>query len=358
MTPVAHKGARVLVVAALAATSLGLVACGSSSDNSSTGSTGSAAATTGGGTSTASSGGKKATIAAFIVDSANPYDTSLSNALKEQAAKEGADIQVFSADNDPQKQVSQCSDALAAQKFNVFVIKAVSGPTVVPCARQAIGKGDVVVAVDSPLGAEYTTKAQVDGIAASVLALPTTNGKALAAMTAKACADKDPCKAAYYNGPPAFVFASQSRQAFLDTLKSEHPNVKVVDQAASNFDTGTGYTLTKSLLAKTPDVDVITADSEQSAQGSIKALKETGKMDQVKVIGGGGSKIGVTSIKAGDEFGTSALYPATLGRTSVELAVKALHGETLGKTEYDIALDTAPGPEITKDNVDTFKPEW
>jgi ribose transport system substrate-binding protein len=357
MTSGVHrKGTRIAIAAAITAAAFGMTACGSSDDDGgSTGSTG-AAATSG---STQSGGSKeKANIAAFIVDSANPYDTSLSNALKEQAGKEGADIQVYSADNDPQKQVSECSDALATQKFNVFVIKAVSGPTVVPCAREAIGKGIVVVAVDSPLGPEYTTKPQVDGIAASVLALPTTNGKALANMTADACAGKDPCKVAYYNGPPAFVFASQSRQAFLDTLKSDHPEVQVVDQASSNFDTGTGYTLTKSLLAKEPDIDVITADSEQSAQGSIKALKETGKMDQVKVIGGGGSKIGVAAIKAGDEYGTSALYPATLGRTSVELGIKALNGEDLGKTEYDIALETPIGAEITKDNVDKFKPEW
>jgi ribose transport system substrate-binding protein len=351
---VRRKGTRIAIAAAVATAAVGITACGSSSDDSA--STGAAAAT---GSSTQSGGSKeKATIAAFIVDSANPYDTSLSNALKAEAAKQGADIQIFGADNDPQKQVSQCSDALATQKFNVFIIKAVSGPTVMPCARQAIAKKDVVVAVDSPLGPEYTTKPQVDGIAASVLALPTTNGKALADMTAKACADKDPCKVAYYNGPPAFVFASQSRQAFLDTLKSDHPAVQVVDQGSSNFDTATGYTLTKSLLAKDPDVDVITADSEQSAQGSIKALKETGKLNQVKVIGGGGSKVGVDAIEAGDEYGTSALYPATLGTTSVDLAIKALNGEKLGKTEYDIALETPIGAEITKANVDQFKAEW
>jgi ribose transport system substrate-binding protein len=348
------KGARLAIAAAVATTALGVVACGSSDDDSS------GTASVGGSSGSTQSGGeqKKANIAAFIVDSANPYDTSLSNALKAQASKEGADIQVFGADNDPQKQVSQCSDALATQKFNVFIIKAVSGPTVMPCAREAIGKGDIVVALDSPLGPEYTTKPQVDGITASVLALPTTNGKALANLTAEACADKDPCEVAYYNGPPAFVFASQSRQAFLDTLKADHPNVQVVDQASSNFDTATGYTLTKSLLAKHPDVDVITADSVQSAQGSTKALKETGKEGDVEVIGGGGSQVGVDAIKAGEEFGTSALYPATIGRTSVELAIKALNGEKLKQTEYDIALETPLGAEITKANVDKFQPEW
>jgi ribose transport system substrate-binding protein len=363
MTLGAHrKGARVGLAAAIAAAAMGLIACGSSDDNGSTASTGSSAAastTSGGGSTTSSSsGGKKASIAAFIVDSANPYDASLSKAIKAEAAKQGADLEIFGADNDPQKQVGQCDDALATQKYNVFLIKAVSGPPMMPCARQAIAKGDTVIAIDDPLGPEYTTKPQVDGVAASILSLPTTNGTALAEMTNEACADKNPCKVAYYYGPPAFVFASQSRQSFLDTVKQKFPNIQVVDSASSNFDLGTAYTLTKSLLAKDPDVNVITADADQSASGSIKALKETNKLGSVKVIGGGGSSVGATNIKAGDEFGTSALYPQSLGTKGVDLGIKALNGQPLGKTEYDVAYLTPLGPKITKANVAQFKPEW
>ena len=355
-----RKGARVgLATLVAAAAAMGVVACGSSSDDSSTSASGGASTASAGSSTTASSsGGKKASIAAFIVDSANPYDTSLSKAIQAEAAKQGADVQVFAAANDPQKQVGQCDDALATQKYNVFLIKAVSGPPMMPCARQAIAKGDTVIAIDDPLGPEYTTKPQVDGVAASVLSLPTTNGTALAEMTNEACANANPCKVAYYYGPPAFVFASQSRQSFLDTLKNKYPNLQVVDQASSNFDLGTAYTLTKSLLAKDPDVNVITADSDQSASGSIKALKEAGKLGSVKVIGGGGSGVGADSIKAGDQFGTSALYPQSLGTKGVDLGIKALNGQPLGKTEFDVAYLSPLGPKITKANVAQFKPQW
>jgi ribose transport system substrate-binding protein len=355
------KGARLLTLAALAAAATALAACGSSGDDSSTASTGSAASTADAAASTtastAAAPAKEAKIAGFVVDSANPYDTALSNAEKAAAEKAGASIEIFGAANDPQKQVGQCQDALATQRFNILLIKAVTGPTMVPCARQAIQQGLVVVAVDTPLGPEYSTKPQVDGLTGSILSLPTTNGKALAEMTEAACADADPCKVAYYHGPPAFTFASESLQTFLRTVKATG-KIDVVDQAASNFDLATGYNLTKSLLAKTPDVNVITADSDQSAEGSLKALKELGKQDQVKVIGGGGSKRGAALVKSGQQYGTSALYPAGLANKSVELGIKALNKEELGETEADIATLVPLGTKITKENVEEFNPEW
>jgi ABC-type sugar transport system substrate-binding protein len=354
------KGARFLALAVLAVAALALSACGSSSDDSSTGSTGAAASTGAStGASTASGGDKKeAKIAAFIVDSANPYDTALSNSEKATAAKLGASIDVFGAANDPQKQVSQCSDALAKQAYNVFLIKAVAGPTMMPCAKQALAAGIVVVAVDTPLGPDFgTTKPQVPGISGSILSLPNTNGDALAAMTEAACGDTDPCKVAYYHGPPAFTFAAESLKTFLADVKKTG-KIDVVDQNASNFDLATGYNLAKTLLAKDPTVNVITSDSDQSALGAAKAVKEAGKESTIKVIGGGGSNAGAAAIKSGVLYGTSALYPGGLGEKSVELGVKALNKEELGETEADIATLVPLGTKITKENVEEFKPEW
>jgi ABC-type sugar transport system substrate-binding protein len=344
-----------------------LAACGSSSSKSSSAATsggGSSGATTsssgGGATSTSggsSSGGKKAKIAAFIVDSANPYDTALSNAEKSEASKLGASIHIFGASNSPSTQVGQCQDAVSSNQYNVFLLKAVAGPPLMSCARQALSQGIKVVAVDDPLGPNYTLSPQVKGVSASILSLPTTNGTALANLTIQACGSQNPCQVAYFFGPPAFVFAAQSHVSFKSVI-AKHSSIKLVDEASSNFTSSLGTSLTQQLLTTHPGINVIANDSDQSALGAYKALKSAGKTGSVKVVGGGGSCPGADAIKSGQLFATSALYPATLGSTSVQDGIKALNGQAIAKPELNVAYLSPLGPQITKANVAKFHCEW
>jgi ribose transport system substrate-binding protein len=300
---------------------------------------------------------KPANIASFAVILANPYDTSLTNAQKKEAAKLGAKITIFDAKFNPSLQVGQCQDALASGKFNIFLLKAVTGPPLVRCAQQAIAKGIKVVVVDDPLGPKYTLAPQVKGIVGSILSLPTTNGKALAKMTVDACAGKNPCKVAYYFGPPTFVFSTQSRATFNSEM-AKHPNIKVVFQGSSQFQSSLGTTLTTQLLTTHPDVNVITSDSDQAALGAYKALRSAGKTKDITLIGGGGSCLGAAAIKAHQLYGTSALYPASLGKITVDLGVKALNGQPLGKTQQDVSYLSPIGPIVTQKNVGKFHCEW
>jgi ribose transport system substrate-binding protein len=339
-----------------------LAACGSSSSSSSSSSAGSASSSasstsSASGGSSSSSGGTKAKIAAFIVDSANPYDTALANSEKAEAAKLGASIHIFSANNDPSTQVSECQDAVTSNQYNVFLLKAVVGPPLQPCARQALAQHIKVVAVDDPLGPKYTLAPQVPGVSASILSLPTTNGTALANLTIQACASTSPCQVAYFFGPPAFVFASESKVTF-DGIIAKHSNIKIIDEASSMFESSLGTSLTQQLLTTHPGVNVITSDSDQTVLGAFKALQSAGKTSKIKLVGGGGSCPGATAIKSGELVGTSALYPATLGSTSVQDGIKALNGQTIAKPELNVAYLSPLGPQITKANIAKFHCEW
>jgi ribose transport system substrate-binding protein len=341
----------------IALVSIVLAACGSSSSSSSSSSSPAGGGSTGSSSSSASGGSKKAKIAAFLVDTANPYDAVLGASEKAAAKKLGASITVFGANNSPSTQVGQCQDAVSSNQYNVFLLKAVAGPPLLPCARQAISQGIKVVAVDDPLGPKYTIAPQLSGVSASIISLPTTNGTALANLTVGACAGKNPCQVAYFFGPPAFVFASESRAQF-NTEIAKHSNIKVVDEASSNFQSSLGTSLTQQLLTTHPGVNVITSDSDQTVLGAYKALKSAGKVGSVKLVGGGGSCPGALAIKSGELYGTSALYPATLGATSAQDGVKALNGQSIAKPQLNVAYLSSLGPQITKANIATFKCEW
>lgn len=343
-------GWRFAIGGCLAVAAMCLAACGSSSGGSSGG--GSAA------TGSTAAPAKKAVIAGFVVDMANPYETGLVSGEKNEAAAQGASITMFGAKSDPQVQVGQCQDALSTKKYNVFLIKAVNGATMVPCARQAIAQGIKVVAVDTPLGAKYTLKPQLSGIVGSVVSLPTTQGNAGVTEIVEACKSLNPCKVAYYYGPLVFSFPAAEKKVVLDGL-AKHPNIKVVSTGTWNYDPDQATHLAQQLLTTHPDVNVVASDGDVAALNAMRVFTRAGHgPPKVQFVGGGGSIVGSKSIEAGKLFGTSAQFPATMGKRSVDLGIKALNNKPLGQTQYDAAYLTPLGPVITKKNVAQFHGEW
>jgi ribose transport system substrate-binding protein len=336
-----------IAIAVVAA--LGVAACGGDDEPSSSASSG-------------SDGGKeKVRIAHFVAVQANPVEQVIIDAAKQVGKEQGADVTTFDSNNDIQKELSNCNDAIASQKYDAFLLKAVSGPPIMPCARQAVEAGIPVVVQGSPLGPEQTTKPQVKGIKGSVVTLFTTYGATIADITEKACKQEkaDPCKIIYLFGPLAFDGASVSRKAFLEKVKSSYPDIQVVATATQNYDPDQSSTIMRQLLQKHPDLNVVANDCEQCALAGINVLKNLKLQDKVLQATGGASKAGVAAIKRGDIFATAALLPASEAKAGAEMAIKAARGEKIDKPEVAVVEDLSPvGPFIDKSNADQFKPEW
>jgi ribose transport system substrate-binding protein len=335
--------------AVLATLALAVASCGDDDDSGDSGSSG------GGGSESES-----VSLAYFVAHQANPYEQSNIDEGKKTAEEMGAELTLFDGANDPQKQVAQCQDAIASQKYDAFVLKSVAGPAMVGCVRQAVDAGIKVVASDIPIGPRFdTVEPQVEGLTGSVLHLPVDDAKPHAAMTAEACGEGD-CEIIYIFGPPAFTFAAESRTAFKKLIAEEHPNVTIAAEASANFSPDEGYSLTKQLLQKHPDVTVITSDSDPAALGIARALKELGKEKEVKLIGGGASKEGVDAVRAGTWFGTSTLVPRSMARRATEMAILAARDEDVGKANVNAVTDLATTSDgvINQKNAADFEPEW
>jgi ribose transport system substrate-binding protein len=311
----------------------------------------------------AASGGEKESvnIAHFVAVQANPVEKIIIDAANQVAKDQGANITTFDSNNDIQRELNNCNDAIASQKYDAFVLKAVSGPPIMPCARQAVAADIPVVVQGSPLGPEQTTKPQVDGITGSVVTLFTTHGRTMAEITDKACKElkANPCKVIHLYGPLAFDGASVTRKAFLDRVKSDYPEIQIVGSATQNYDPDTSSTAMRQLLQKNRDVSVIANDCEPCVLAGTKVLQNLGLEDKVLQISGGGSKAGVDAITRGEIFATAALLPASEARAATEMAIKAARKEPIDKTEIAVVEDLSPvGPFIDKSNAAEFKPEW
>jgi GMC oxidoreductase/Periplasmic binding protein domain len=163
--------------------------------------------------------------------------------------------------------------------------------------------GIPVVVQGTALGPKQTTDPQVSGIVGSAVTLSTTNGVAAADLTNRACqkASANPCKVIYLFGPVAFDYASITRKTFKDTVKAKYPNLRVVAEAAANFDPDTAASQARQLLQVHPDVNVVVNDCDPCAVATEKVVSDLHK-DKIITVGAGGSKVGVDAIKAGKQF--------------------------------------------------------
>ena len=83
--------------------------------------------------------------------------------------------------------------------------------------------------------------------------------------------------------------------------------------------------------------------------GALQAIKSAGKKQgDIIVVGFDASPDELTAIKAGDETGSVAQFPAKMGSLGIETAVAAARGQTV---QPNVDTGTAM---VTKDNVASF----
>jgi ABC-type sugar transport system substrate-binding protein len=296
-------------------------------------------------------------VALFVAIQSHPYDAALSAAAEQEAKTLGATVQEFDAGDDPDTQASQCTAALQAREYTVFLLDPVSAASVKACAERAIATGIKVVAVDRPLGASYTLSPQLHGLVASVLSLPQTQYGALATLNASACAKLRSCNVAFFYGPSSDPFTHAGTADFLGSIKSRS-NIHVVASASWYDNVATVETLTHALLLARPKVNVITCDSDRGALAIVNTLKQAGKLSDFKVIGAGASAQAAAAIKSGALFGTAAEYPASIGQLAMELGVDAIAGKKPPKTGYDASYLEPAGAFIDKRNIAQLTSQW
>ncbi len=345
-----RTGVRAFTTAVGMAAVLGLAACGGDDEPAAT-----TAASGGGG----DGGGEKIEVAHFTAYLGSPFDQASLEASKEHAGAMNAAVTNFDAGNDPQKQLQQCQDAIATQKFKAFIVKPVDGAAAAPCARQAIEAGISVVALNTPIGPDAEkVEPQVDGLAGSVVTLPSTYGQALAEMTVKACEGQSPCKVAYVFGPPAFSFIANARKVFNDEI-AKHDSIEIVAEDSSEFSPDKAASITKQLLQKHPDLNAITSDDDASSIAIAKTLADAGKAEQIALSSGGGAAEAVELVKSGEIFGTAVLAPRSETRRALEIVVQTARGEQVeGATATNAAELISVGTFVTKENAAEFTPEW
>jgi ABC-type sugar transport system substrate-binding protein len=334
---------------AVAVAGAGLTACGGS-DSASSAST---------------SGGKKEVRIAFItLQQSVPYIASTIQGVRDEASKDGNAklAQVFDAGFDAAKQYQQCSNAIASQKYDAFVVIPVD-QSLVPCMEQAIKNGIKVVNTDFPMGPDPTSsKPQLEGQTGTIVDPVSERARWHGDLIKGACAQlkANPCKFALLAGSLTDQYSQTMNKMIKDNIKGQPIELTVL--RAANFDRAEGYKVTQNILQANRDLDVIMSTSDPMTEGAEQAVEAAGLKGKVLLIGGGLNKAGYQAVKDGTWYGTTLSQPRLEGELGAKLAIRAARGENVSEGVSAVGQTGLDGV-ITKDDIAVLDkkglgPQW
>jgi ribose transport system substrate-binding protein len=127
------------------------------------------------------------------------------------------------------------------------------------------------------------------------------------------------------------VTGVQRRDGFVDYMKKNEPNIKIVDIQYSG-DPLKATDLAKAIIAANPDLKGMYGSNEGAAIGVVHAVQELGITGKLKVVGFDSGKDQIDAINSGLMAGAITQNPYGIGYETVKAAVKIIKGESVPKT--------------------------
>ena len=262
-------------------------------------------------------------IAYLSASSANTWYASSRQQMQRIADENGIKLVEFDAAFNPQVQTAQLQDVIASGEYDGVIVAAVNGPGLIPDIEDALAQGIQVVVLNTVVGDDLAEGApQVDGIAASSLAPPVENGERMGELTVQACGSLDPCRVVYLYGIKGFPLDVALKEGF-DNVLARNPSVSIVaDGEGQYLGPEGGINAMQDILIAAPGFDVVMG-ADQSIQGVEIVLDDEG-MDDVKLIGLGGSVTGLQAVAEGRWYGVIYGAPGSEGANAMTAMILAL----------------------------------
>ena len=259
-----------------------------------------------------------------------------------EAGKVNTKIANMDAQMDPQTQATQARN-LITQKVDAVFVNVIDPEGIVPSLKEFHEANIPVI-----IGTLPVSKQGDPYITSFVGPNNIEAGKIAGGLMVEALGGSGG-KIAIIEGAPGITV--QDRTAgFLQGLEGK--GVEVLDTQTSQWDRSRALSIMQDFLSKYPDLDGVFVHNDDMAMGAIQALKQAGKLSDVKVIGFGGTFEAVAAIEAGEMYGTVAEDLVWTAEKQVEVALAAIKGEQVDK------LVEVPTFGLTKANLKDFTPTY
>lgn len=314
---------KVAVVAA--ALTIGLAGCGGGSSEAG-----------GGGSSGGGGGDGPGTMAIITVDPSNPYWKAEVETARSEAEKLGYETTANAHNNDADKQ-NQFIDAAISKKVEAIILDPAGADESVGAVQKATDAGIPVFLVNAEISEQGIAKSQI-----------VSNNAQGATLGAQEWVTQVGDAGSYVEllGNPTDNNAQVRSDGYAQII-SQYPDLVMVQQETANWDRAEGKAKMETMLSAHPDIIGVVAGNDEMALGAIQALKDAGKLEQVKVLGFDGNQDAVDAVTSGEMVAT-VLQPIVEGTTkAVQQADEFLKTGETGASSEKQAIDCVL---ITQDN--------
>lgn len=265
------------------------------------------------------------------------FFTQLNEGGQQEAARIGADLTVFNA-NDDAAQQSQAVTNFIQQGFDAVIVVAIDVEGIKPAVRQAAAAGLKVVAVDAIVtDPAVNSQVGVDNKAAS---------KQIGEFVGSYATQHAPKPKIGIVGALNSFIQNIRKDSFETTVKAAGARVlQTVD--GKNTQEGAAAAA-ENLLTAQPGLDIVYATGEPALLGTVAAV-EAQAADHVKVFGWDLTKQAINGIDRGYVAGVVQQNPLAEGQEAVKAADALVRGLPTEKTI------NVPVTIVTKNNVDSYR---
>ena len=267
----------------------------------------------------------RGTIGASLLTLQNPFFKVIGDQLAAEAAKNGYQTLVVSADNDVARQSNQVKDFIV-KRCAAIVLSPADSKSIVPVIQEASAAGIPVFTVDIPCnepGVKIATQISTDNLG---------GGREAGQAMIEALAGK-PAKVGVLDlkQVESCILRVKGFKEVIDKHNQDKPAAKI--EIVAELDGGgakdKGFKAAEDMLQAHPEMTGIFAINDPSALGARAALEKAGRADQVVIIGFDGQPEGKQAIKDGKIYADPIQFPDRMGVEIARAIVRPSKGEAL-----------------------------
>lgn len=278
-----------------------------------------------------------------------PFPAAEGKGVAQKAKKLGVKIVAnLDGKNDPQKEAANVQDLIALKPDGVLMMPA-DAAEAASLVDKLSAAGIKVISVHSVVGANRKLQDVYPKLTALVIENEVGAGATAGKMSVKALPRGG--KVAVVLGQAGYAEVGLRLTGFKQGIAGS--KLKLVAQQPGDWTATKGQAACQGMLSGNPDISLFFSESDDMGVGCAKAVKNAGS--KAKVIGMGGSKLGMAEIKKGGAYyGTVCYKPYTEGQIAMQRMYDNLRGVKHDK--HKLVFYNTPG--ITKANARQCVGQW
>lgn len=280
-------------------------------------------------------------VGIVYVTFSSPYASAMVKGYDKYAKEMDIDMTILDSQLDIQKE-SANMDSIIAMKPDVIIVAPVDGEGSKAAIKKAISKGIPVICSNVTVN---------DAAELGVLAFTGPNCYDEAVVVAREAIKLKPDgRVVMITGTPGYSAAEDRKNGFLDTIKKEAPQMKVLDIQSGNWMRDETQRVMSDFITKYGDqIDIVYTHDDNMTVGAINALKDAGytATNRPIILSIGAMADGLPAVKDGWIDSTCMQSPWEDAKVSLEVALDIVSGEFKGPYK-EFWIETPP---VDKSNV-------